>query len=71
MDFDINGGNGLPLSEAMEPEIHDLKILNNYCLRIPGKIRLGSKVHIGYYDQEHQVRIMEKTLFNELRCIPT
>ena len=26
-----------------------------------GEIILGSKVHIGYYDQEHQVLHMEKT----------
>ena len=32
-----------------------------------GEIRLGSKVHIGYYDQEHQVLHMEKTLFDELQ----
>ena len=32
-----------------------------------GEIRLGSKVHIGYYDQEHQVLHMEKTLFDEIQ----
>ena len=32
-----------------------------------GEIRLGSKVHIGYYDQEHQVLHMDKTLFDELQ----
>lgn len=31
-----------------------------------GTIRLGTKVHIGYYDQEHQVLHPEKTLFEEL-----
>ena len=31
-----------------------------------GEIRLGSKVHIGYYDQEHQVLHMEKTIFEEI-----
>ena len=27
---------------------------------------LGAKVHIGYYDQEHQVLHMEKTIFEEI-----
>ena len=40
-----------------------LKILNNSAPADTGEDRLGSKVHIGYYDQEHQVLHMEKTLF--------
>lgn len=43
-----------------------LKILNNMVKPDQGEITLGSKVHIGYYDQEHQVLHMEKTLFEEL-----
>lgn len=31
-----------------------------------GTITLGSKVHIGYYDQEHHVLHMEKTVFEEV-----
>ena len=31
-----------------------------------GKISLGAKVHIGYYDQEHQVLHMDKTVFEEI-----
>ena len=31
-----------------------------------GRIRLGSNVYIGYYDQEHQVLHMDKTLFEEI-----
>ena len=31
-----------------------------------GEVRLGTKVHIGYYDQEHHVLHMEKTLFEEI-----
>ena len=31
-----------------------------------GKITLGSKVTIGYYDQEHHVLHMEKTIFEEI-----
>ena len=44
-----------------------LKIINNLLPPDTGEIRLGSKVHIGYYDQEHQVLHMEKTLFDELQ----
>ena len=44
-----------------------LKILNQVLEPDAGEIRLGSKVHIGYYDQEHQVLHMEKTLFDELQ----
>ncbi|MFT4105406.1 MAG: ABC-F family ATP-binding cassette domain-containing protein [Lacrimispora sp.] len=44
-----------------------LKILNNLQTADEGEIILGSKVHIGYYDQEHQVLHMEKTLFDELQ----
>ncbi len=43
-----------------------LKIIN--CLIPPdsGEIFLGSKVNIGYYDQEHHVLDMEKTIFDEI-----
>ena len=44
-----------------------LKIINEMLPADSGEVRLGSKVHIGYYDQEHQVLHMEKTLFDELQ----
>lgn len=44
-----------------------LKIINEILPADSGEILLGSKVHIGYYDQEHQVLHMEKTLFDELQ----
>lgn len=44
-----------------------LKIINDMLPADSGEITLGSKVHIGYYDQEHQVLHMEKTLFDELQ----
>lgn len=44
-----------------------LKIINRMLPSDTGEIRLGSKVHIGYYDQEHQVLHMEKTLFDEIQ----
>ena len=44
-----------------------LKMINGLLTPDNGEIRLGSKVHIGYYDQEHQVLHMDKTLFDELQ----
>ena len=43
-----------------------LKILNGVLDADQGSFTLGSKVHIGYYDQEHHVLHMEKTLFEEI-----
>ena len=43
-----------------------LKILNHLLPPDEGSFRLGSKVHIGYYDQEHHVLHMEKTVFEEI-----
>ncbi len=43
-----------------------LKILNQVIPADAGSFRLGSKVHIGYYDQEHHVLHMEKTVFEEI-----
>ena len=44
-----------------------LKIINQMETADAGEIHLGSKVHIGYYDQEHQVLHMEKTVFEEIQ----
>ena len=44
-----------------------LKIINGLIPADAGEIRLGTKVHIGYYDQEHQVLHMDKTLFQEIQ----
>lgn len=43
-----------------------LKIINQYVPKDEGRIRLGSRVKIGYYDQEHQVLSPEKTIFQEI-----
>ena len=43
-----------------------LKIINELLLADSGAIVLGSNVHIGYYDQEHQLLHMEKTIFEEI-----
>lgn len=44
-----------------------LKIINQKLEADSGEIKLGSKVMVGYYDQEHQVLDPEKTLFDELQ----
>lgn len=44
-----------------------LKIINGILPADTGEIKLGAKVKIGYYDQEHQVLNMDKTLFDELQ----
>lgn len=43
-----------------------LKIINGLLPADEGDIILGTNVQIGYYDQEHHVLHMEKTLFEEL-----
>lgn len=43
-----------------------LKIINGLLSADTGTITLGSNVQIGYYDQEHHVLHMEKTLFEEI-----
>lgn len=43
-----------------------LKIINEMLPADAGEITLGTNVHIGYYDQEHQVLHAEKTLFEEI-----
>ena len=43
-----------------------LKIINSVIEADAGSFTLGSKVHSGYYDQEHHVLHMEKTLFEEI-----
>lgn len=43
-----------------------LKILNQMTDADAGTFRLGTNVRIGYYDQEHQVLHMDKTLFEEI-----
>ena len=43
-----------------------LKILNQVLKADSGSFRLGSNVKIGYYDQEHHVLHMDKTIFEEI-----
>lgn len=43
-----------------------LKIINELLTPDEGEIRIGTNVQIGYYDQEHHVLHMDKTLFEEI-----
>ena len=43
-----------------------LKIINRILPKDEGQIILGSRVKIGYYDQEHQVLSFNKTIFEEI-----
>lgn len=43
-----------------------LKILNGILPADAGTVKMGAKVTIGYYDQEHHVLDPEKTVFDEL-----
>ena len=43
-----------------------LKMVNHLVPKDAGTIALGSRVHIGYYDQEHQVLSLHKTIFEEI-----
>lgn len=43
-----------------------LKMINQLISPDHGTIQLGAKVHIGYYDQDHQVLHPDKTLFEEI-----
>ncbi|WP_286152280.1 ABC-F family ATP-binding cassette domain-containing protein [Sporofaciens musculi] len=43
-----------------------LKILNQVLLADTGAFTLGANVEIGYYDQEHHVLHMDKTIFDEI-----
>ncbi len=43
-----------------------LKILNELEQADRGSFLYGSRVHVGYYDQEHQLLHMEKTLMEEI-----
>lgn len=67
LDFEIKRGEHVALiGNNGTGKTTILKILNEMVPKDTGTIKLGSNVHIGYYDQEHQVLHMEKTLFEEI-----
>lgn len=43
-----------------------LKMINHIVSKDSGSIALGSRVKIGYYDQEHHVLSLHKTIFEEI-----
>ena len=68
VDFDIKRGERVAIiGNNGTGKTTLLKIINGLLEADSGEIRLGSKVHIGYYDQEHQVLHMDKTLFEEIQ----
>lgn len=67
LDFEIKRGEKVAvIGDNGTGKTTLLKIINEVCPPDAGHFSLGSKVHIGYYDQEHHVLHMEKTLFEEL-----
>ncbi|MEF9939175.1 MAG: ABC-F type ribosomal protection protein [Clostridium sp.] len=68
VDFDIKRGERVAIiGNNGTGKTTILKIINRMLEPDAGEIHLGSKVHIGYYDQAHQVLHMDKTLFNEIQ----
>ena len=67
LDFEIKrgekialiGGNGTGKTTI-------LKMINHIVAKDSGTITLGARVKIGYYDQEHQVLSLHKTIFEEI-----
>ena len=68
VDFDIRRGERIAIiGNNGTGKTTILKIINGLLSPDEGEIKVGSKVHIGYYDQEHQVLHMEKTIFEEIQ----
>lgn len=68
LDFDIKRGEKVAIiGKNGTGKTTILKMINDLLPKDSGEITLGSKVKIGYYDQEHQVLHPEKTLFDELQ----
>ena len=67
LDFEIKRGERVALiGNNGTGKTTILKMINGLLSADAGTIRLGTKVKIGYYDQEHQVLHMNKTLFEEI-----
>ena len=67
LDFEIKRGERVSLiGQNGTGKTTILKILNELVSADAGEIRLGTNVKIGYYDQEHQVLHMDKTVFSEI-----
>ncbi|MCI9150231.1 MAG: ABC-F family ATP-binding cassette domain-containing protein [Lachnospiraceae bacterium] len=67
IDFEIRRGERVALiGDNGTGKTTLLKIINDMVQADAGTVTLGTNVHIGYYDQEHQVLHTEKTLVEEL-----
>ncbi len=67
LDFEIKKGEHVAIiGDNGTGKTTLLKIINGVESMDDGRITLGVKVHIGYYDQEHHVLHDEKTLFEEI-----
>ena len=67
LDFEIKRGERVALiGNNGTGKTTILKIITELLAADAGSFTLGSKVCIGYYDQEHHVLHMEKTLFEEI-----
>lgn len=68
VDFDIKRGERIAIiGNNGTGKTTILKIINGLVKQDAGEIIPGARVHVGYYDQEHQVLHMEKTLFQEVQ----
>ncbi|MCI9570295.1 MAG: ABC-F family ATP-binding cassette domain-containing protein [Lachnospiraceae bacterium] len=67
LDFEVRRGERVAIiGDNGTGKTTILKIINGLVEPDTGELILGSRVHIGYYDQDHQVLHMEKTLFEEI-----
>lgn len=68
IDFEIKRGERVALiGNNGTGKTTMLKIITNSISADAGTVRLGTNVHIGYYDQEQQLLSEEKTLFEEVQ----
>lgn len=68
IDFEIKRGERVALiGNNGTGKTTMLKIITNSIQADAGTVRLGTNVHIGYYDQEQQLLSEEKTLFEEVQ----
>lgn len=67
LEFDIKKGEHVAIiGDNGTGKTTILKLINELLTPDTGIIRLGTNVAIGYYDQEHHVLHMDKTLFEEI-----
>ncbi len=68
IDFEIKRGERVALiGDNGTGKTTMLKIITNHLNADSGTVRLGTNVHIGYYDQEQQLLSEGKTLFEEIQ----